>query len=405
MTDALFAGVRLPVRFLHCPALFRQAREFFHAWPLEICQTPARECSIQVAASGLETTGYDISAPWLKAPLHEPTVTSALCSLSIELIAAFCKEHDMLCLHAAAMGFQEEHTLLLGGNHAGKSTLIARLMADGCTSCGDDLIGITPRGNIFSFGIAPRLRLPPPPSRPLLDFLSQHKGIGDTRYQYIKADSPLIASFGYTAPLTRIVMLQRQSEGPVELIPLTQSSGLEGLLSHYVMQRGSAEAVFRQASAIMQHIPAACFRYASLDETASLLKKVPDKTHSATPEAAVEAPYRGRTRKLRAMRSRALKPRPHSLQCYVQAPGVQAFSEYGSLFLTDSSSDAVFGLNSPGEIVWSMLEQPLSEQEASLLLQEAFPTISRSRIQRDVEELFRRLKHKKLIVPCRDSEN
>ena len=405
MTDVLFAGIRLPVRFLQCPVLFGQALDFFHAWPFEIIQDPTVACSVQMTASGQEATGYDISAPWLNSPLHEPTLTSALCSLAIELVAAFCKEHDMLCLHAAAMGFQEEHTLLLGGNHAGKSTLIARLMADGCTSYGDDLIGITARGDIFSFGIAPRLRLPLPPSSPLLDFLLQHKGIGDDRYQYIKADSPLVAPFGHTAVLTRIVMLQRRSDGPAEFIPLTQASGLQGLLPHYVMQRGTAEAVFRQASAIMQHIPAGCFRYASLDEAASLLKQFPAEPHAAPPAATVSPSYRCRTRRLRAIRSRAIKPRPRALQCYVQAPGVQAFSEYGSFFLTDSSSDAVFGLNRPGELLWNMLKQPLCEQEASLLLQEAFPSISRSRIQRDVEELFSRLKHKKLIVPCRDTED
>ena len=59
--------------------------------------------------------------------------------------------------------------LMFGANRAGKSVLTARLMAAGHIGCGDDMIGMTEEGEIVSFGIPPRLRLPLPRSRPCPD--------------------------------------------------------------------------------------------------------------------------------------------------------------------------------------------------------------------------------------------
>ena len=398
MTDVHFTGLRVPIRFVDCPSLLGQAKNFFHAWPFELCAASTENAVIEVSAYEQEKNGYDISAPWLSRALHEPTAASALCSLSVEIVAAFCEEHDMLCLHAAAAEIQGNTVLLLGDNHAGKSTLIVSLMADGCISYGDDLIGMTAQGQIFSFGIAPRLRLPLPPSETLHDFVRQNGGIGDERYLYVNADTPFSAPFGHTAKPTRIVLLQREKKG--ELAVLSQQDGLLEILSHYVMRKGTAEAVFRQAATLTADTPVLLFRYSSPDEAVSDLKKTLTASTTGTPSA---VSGHDRRKRLRHRLSLSSRKRQRCREYYTQSADVRVFSEYGRLVLTDKNSDALFTLTPSGELLWNMMAQPMSEQEASLILQKAFPDINKSRIRHDVEELFKSLKQKKLITPCKET--
>ena len=84
---------------------------------------------------------------------------------------------------------------------------------------------------------------------------------------------------------------------------------------------------------------------------------------------------------------------------HIQAQGVHSFSEKTGMFLVHTSSDAIFHLNQLGQAVWKLLEAPLSETEAILLLKEAFQGIPQARIQKDISELFRALGKRGLIQP------
>lgn len=322
-------------------------------------------------------------------------MASALCSLAIELVSAFCEAHpQMTCLHAAVR-FGSGAALLLGDNHAGKSTLVSRLMAEGQVCLGDDLIGVVPGGALWAFGIPPRLRLPLPSSPKLAAFVQKNRGIRDDRYQYLRADCAFSAPFGQALPLERIIILQRRSGEHARFLPLTQDSGLMQLLPHYVMRRGSADIVLGQAAHLIREVPAFVFRYSSLDEAAdALLNRL--STDAVTPDAPpLPQPHESCT---------AMPPRespPLSRVCHIQAPGTRIRMEHGHIFLMDGASDRMYGLNRLGEALWRMLEQPLSEAEAAQLLQEAFPRTDKGRIAYDVAELFARLRHEGLILRCR----
>lgn len=395
MTDILFTDVERPVRFLHCPMLLGQARRFFHAWPHEEARLPEGDAVIHVRAFGREPGGYDIRAPWMPGPCHEPSMASALCSLAIELVAAFCESHpQMTCLHAAAVRSGNGTLLLLGDNHAGKSTLVARLMAEGRVCLGDDLIGVAPGGTLWSFGIPPRLRLPLPSSPGLAAFVQKNRGIRDDRYQYLRADCAFSAPFGQALPPDRIIILQRRSGERARLLPVTHDSGLMQLLPHYVMRRGSADIVLGQAAHLIRNVPAFVFRYSGLDEAADVLLNRP-----STDAVAPEAPHHPRPHESSPAMYARETPRL-SRTCHRQAPGTRIRVEHGNIFLMDGASDRMYGLNRLGETLWHMLEQPLSEAEAAQLLQEAFPGTDKGRIAHDVAEIFARLRHEGLILRC-----
>ena len=304
----------------------------------------------------------------------------------------------MFCLHAAAVRLHQETTLLLGNNHAGKSTLVVRLMADGQTSFGDDIIGMTERKDVLSFGIPPRLRLPLPPSDALSEFAGRHRGIHDERYQYVDAADSLSAPFGQSSPLQRIIILRRQSGGKTGFARLGRQEALQNLLPHYVMRRGSADAVLAHASMLAREIPAFLFLYSDLDEAAKLLHDVSER-RTAPPEIpAISFPCRSGTGRRPLCRRRPKSTRKASAaRVWIRNKSVRQVAACGSVFLIDDNADAVHALNAPGLAVWNMLEHPLSEEEAVLLLGEVFPDVPKTRMMHDVSTLFRTLREKRLI--------
>ena len=404
MTNVLFAGLRGPVRFLRCPRLFYQAQRFFHDWPSQHCLSDEPPI-IHIRAAAHESNGYIITSSCCNTSLREPTITSALCSLSIEMVTSFCEEHqDLFCLHAAAVGTAKGAILLLGNNHAGKSTLVSRLMADGHPCYGDDLIGITAQGNLFSFGLPPRLRLPLPPSEKLVAFARTTPGIRDKRYQYLYPDSSLSVPFGPKALPLHLVFLDRQQSGKAAYSSLMRRDALTYLLPHYLMRKGDAEAAFRHASNLTQMIPASLLQYTDVDEAAFVVQRFFDRSecshtlpasHAASqitdPEAGIYLP--------------PSDTNVHVSQAYVQAPGVKIFLESGAVFLIDSASNAVYGLNPMGEVLWRMMNHPLSAEEAVSIIYEHFKHIDKNTIIKDVSSIFNILKNKNLIIPYNDRNN
>lgn len=395
-TALLFSGLSRPVAFSGCPLLLRQARLFFYGWPSDECSRDSSPI-IRVRASAHESSGYTIHAPWLKTAVDEPTMATALCSLAIEMVAAFCEEHPhVLCLHAAAAKRGEHTLLLLGDNHAGKSTLLSRLLADGWTSLGDDLIGVMVEGKIMSFGIPLRLRLPLPPSSELARFVHSCGGIRDGRYLHLRTE-PHSAPFGTISSPTHILVLQRRSRIKAELLPLKRLAGLIRLMPHYVMRTGSAESTFRYAAELMHRTSASLFRYDDLDEAAALLRQF-SECGLSQPRAYVSS-GKGRTNIPEVQP--VIQTKEHvfkeTQEQYIRSSNVRTFHEYGRAFLVNQDTDIIYGLNRTGELLWSLLADPLSEKEATLFLHRCFPGTDRERIRRDMSSLFRELKEKRLI--------
>ena len=329
---------------------------------------------------------YCIQTAWQKRPIFEPTMTCFLCSLAIEAVMGFCRYGGPVQVHAAAVRVRERLLLLMGGNRAGKSTLTARLMLENCIGYGDDLVGITPKSAVFSFGIQPRLRLPLPPSPALQAFVREYPGESDGRYRYVDA-SALLAPFGTQQAVDACIFLHRKprTRGLLQEVAPDPAA----LLSHCVLHRGGSGA----ALAAMQHLAVSSrfFRleYDSLDEAASLL---------LAGESAVSGPLLPPETELWAESVPSARWRL-SATLYRRAEGVVLVPERQHAYLIHGEDEAIFRLNLLGRGLWLLLEQPLDAHEAVTLVQEAFPDMPAEQIRNDVLALFAALLEAGLIEP------
>ena len=378
-------------------ALLESACIFFALWPHSVTAEPPAEGALITVRH--RKGWFTLSAPWIARPLREPTPTCLLCNLGIELISAFRLTHpQILCLHAAAVTFASGTVLLLGDNRAGKSSLAARLMADGHTLYADDLVGLTPDGQAFSFGIAPRLRLPLPPSSDLAEFVRQHTGPCDGRYQYVAADPATMAPCGTSTPIRRAILLQRHSAGKARLVNLPPETIATQLAGRCFMQQGDAGLVAEQATQMAGRIPFLCLHYADLDDAARYLAAHLDTT---TPPLLPEEPVAHMAEWPRRAMADTMSV-SSGRRLYRQTDGAQLVCRGANAFLCTPDKNSLYSLNGSGRLIWQLLQSPVSAGDVAQLLQEAYPHIPAARLQRDVNRMFAHLEQAKLIIRVSD---
>ena len=73
---------------------------------------------------------------------------------------------------------------------------------------------------------------------------------------------------------------------------------------------------------------------------------------------------------------------------YRQKPGVHVRQVDDQAFLADPDTDVLFHLNSIGTAVWRLLEQPITADEITGLLVDAFPDAGKEQITGDVSSLL-----------------
>ena len=401
--DIYFSGVPRPVRLVGCEPLLVMLRDIFPTWPfrLDKCD-PASTPVIAV----LRVQGeYRIDAPWLDEPIFADTNVCAFSSLVVDLIYAWLEAApEALCLHCAASEFSGRLVVFPNTNKAGKSLLVARLMAENFTCYGDDLMALTPGGEGMSFGVPPRLRLPLPASETkAADFVRAHGGQADAWSRYIASDAPFLAPFGRTRPIGALVMLMRKAEGTAELIPADSSDSLRNVVYQNLMRNGSALEVLDRSQRLTAEKPCWHLRYARLDDALAVLRRAFDETgegyccpgraqeasRASVAEKITPAPDKPRTRPLR---------RRASDSKFVRRPGVLIRQGQGEYFLVQETGNEIFHLNALGRAVWELLAEPLSEAEAVALIASVFPETPQAQIERDVVHLFMALKKSKLLL-------
>lgn len=380
----------LLMRLDSCDELLVPIQKFFGTWPFNIgLACPSNIPLLTVSRASPE--GYIVNAPWLVCPVREVSVTCLLCSLSIELIMAVCRSvPSLLHMHAAAAQLPDGVCLFLGNNHAGKSSLITRLMAEGCVGFGDDLVGIISDNEVFSFGIPPRLRLPLPPSLPLRTFVHDHTGETDGHYKYLAPGLPVLAQFGTRRKIAACIFLRRRTGGKTVLRNCTPDS--RKLLSHCVLYRGTAGAALEAMQSLSSSVPCFELEYADLDSAAELLHSqyLADMSAPAHQSIAIQSTH----------------PHRFSRQCillstlYRRKDEIILVSGEDGGYLLNEEEGSIFHLNRMGEGIWRMLEYPLSGAEVVDLLREIFPEILPEVIEQDVAQLFQQLQMSGLIEPC-----
>ncbi len=386
MTTFHFEGLPWPLRMTQTP-LREAARRFFALWPH--CCSEAEAAAVESAPGG----GY----VWRlgERMVREATEAAFLCSFSIEMVMACCERRsDLWRLHAAAVAGYGCGLLLCGAHRAGKSVLTTRLMADGWTGFGDDMVALTREGQLFSFGIAPRLRLPLPASSVLRAYVAARRGCGDRSAVYLDAAQSGTAPWGTRHAAHAVVILRRVPSGPVRLQALEPTDGITALLQRSLFDEGQAGATLHAACALLERLPCVQLSYADADRAAQCLTAWARQGLAAP--AAVPAPRAA----ARPSVGREDAFGQSSVRCWRRCEGPVFRQVDFAGYLTDARGNALYRLTPLGCALWQMLEQPLSEAQAVSLLVEAFPYAGRKRIAHDVRELFEALRRRGLTEPA-----
>lgn len=441
--DIHFQGIPGPVRLLPgaaggTPALERQLRRALGCWP-HACRAATQETSpaflVEPLADGAfrlhgaspEATDFtpyraqDAVARLRPGYSFEPSLTCLASTLAVELVAVY-EAHvgDRMGIHAAA-AVRNGHTLLFCGTHrAGKSALLARLLLDGWQGLGDDMLALSPAGEVFSYGFAPRLRLPLPPCghlAPLTEPDSPYVACGDAHYLCCDPASLPMLPWGSLLPVDAVVILDRleaSSSDSCGLLPQARQDDMREVLLRFLLRDGRAGLALRTACDLLERVPCRLLRYRTLDEAAALLDgwlTAPLSASPTSPPLPDPGPAAGPTPRKAAGPARTsprpprpLRRRPHGgyrppsapATSWRQRPGVIFRQDEDGGFLARDEETAgrdgrVFRLNGMGCALWQLWEEPGNDAELAGLLAEVFPQVPPERIRRDVTALRQRL--------------
>lgn len=414
-TGALLSALR---RVLGCwPHACRDAAATDAAPPLFLVE-PLPDGDFRLHGASPEATDFtpfrpqDACARLRPGYSYEPSLACLVSTLAIELVAAYeAQTIGLMGIHAAA-AVRDGRTVLLCGTHrAGKSALMARLLLGGWQGLGDDMLALSPAGELFSYGFAPRLRLPLPACGRLAPLLAPDSPLVACRdEQYLCCDParlPMLP-WGTLLPPDAVVILDRQEKpAACGLLPQSRQDDMRDVLLRFLLRDGRAGLALRTACDLLQRAPCRLLRYRTLDEAAGLL----DDWLAASPGAALPAPdtptpgpaplsprRTGERRPpLFRHRGRAGRRSPDTpTGVWRQRPGVTFRQAGDEGFLARDEDVAgrdgrVFRLNGMGCILWQLWEEPGGDAELAGLLAEAFPQVSPERIRRDVAVLRQRL--------------
>lgn len=408
--DIFFAGVPGAVRLHDCEGLLPALDDFFRLWPhasqpegLPAISAPPGTLPSSSSRTGprldvaQQGRGYRLRSPWLPAPRHEPSQACLLCSLAIELVAACCHACPrLISLHAAAVRLHGRTLLFCGDNRAGKSTLVARLMADAARGLGDDMLGLH-QGRIFSFGVPPRLRLPLPFSPALKRFMAERPGIRDRHYGYLAASPDRLAPWGERNRPDAVILLERRPGSRAALLTAPAATGMDNVLARFLIPDGGAPEVLRLGTQLLDALPCRILRYDDLDEAATLLTQQAPLLPPAASLPAELSPVTVASARHGRHASQPPGGTGDSRTLWRQRADLSCRQAGQSLFLTDSHGNRIFRLDGTGAVVWQLLSEPLSRDEALSLLVETFPGVPKARIRHELKQLFQALFEARLI--------
>lgn len=358
-------------------------------WPYR----EARELGAPVATVRASGGSYEVTAPD-----EEPftaTAVSAACSVIVDAVKAAIEANpSRLCFHCGSVLLGGQLVLLAGPFRAGKSSLIARMAADGHAVFGDDVLPLDEedlRG--VAIGVAPRLRLPLPASssKAMRAFVTQWATAQDDRYLYFRP--PSLAMRGANAPLGAVVLLDRRTDGPAQLLQATEGAALRSLIARNFSRADSAQELLDRLHGVAARLPRFTLRYSSLEEAAALLGRV--FVDGAPP------PERYPLAETKSMEEAAGAPAVASLNQDLllrRNPAVRMRTVDGEVFLTDAEGWGIHHLNASGAGLWRLLEQPVTTREAVDVMAAAFPAVSRQMLEQDVSDLFAALHAQGFVI-------
>ncbi|MEP9387174.1 PqqD family protein [Mesorhizobium sp. KR9-304] len=334
-------------------------------------------------------------------PIHT-TAVGAACGAIVALANAWVDERpDQLCFHGGAALLDGQLIVFPNRYRAGKSTLIARLASMGLTIFGDDILPVSADDDAgVAFGLAPRLRIPLPEaaSQTFRNFVEEHSAASDGRYCYLRLGAGLLAARGATAPLGAVVLLDRVEHGRPELLHASRSAALQALIERNFARAAPSGALLNRLHSLMDRLPRVTLRYSNFEDAAELLAA----TFASWP------PHIPTTDEFRVEVSPLAGPdivggtklaqsfAPETL--LIRNTAVTLHQVEDSLFLATPDGLSIHRLNATGAGLWTLLAEPISQDQSIEVLCDAFPDAEPRAVADDVSRLFAALLREGLII-------
>lgn len=327
---------------------------------------------------------------------REPVEASAIgaaCGVIIDLVdAMLAQQRNRLCLHCGAVEIGGRLVLFPSHSHAGKSTLVSRLAADGHRVFCDDILPLAPDDDLsgMGLGVAPRLRLPlPAHAAPAFrDYVARNTVASDGRYAYLGLRPGQLAIHGETAPLGAVVLLDRREGVRATFGRASRADALKSLIVQNQGRSAGADEILSRLHRVMDRLPRLTLRYEDLEEAAGLIGAT---FASWPPRIGAGLPGFDDTPPVDPLRDddtgRTAPPLPAGTRL-VRKPGVALRGVDGDAFLAHPDGVAVHHLNAVGAGIWNLLDEPMAAAEATDLLAAAFPDADPRLIRADVDDLF-----------------
>ena len=269
-----FTGLRRPVAFINSESLYRYIFTILRDW--EIKKIDPRDQQRPVITIRKTGSGFQRRSRWLSKPKIFRNPIGTVCDFIVDLIHAYIADNEgLLCLHCAAVKFNQGLVVFPNTYRAGKSILSLKLVSCGGQLFTDDVLPITSQGNFgMALGILPRLRLPLPEAlgEAFSNFAFKHAGPKNERYLYLKLSKREQALLGTTAPIRGITILQRDTAAKPALMKAKKSTVVRDvILRNFARQNPALEIVDRLYS-IAEKAECYTLRYATLDQAVELLE-------------------------------------------------------------------------------------------------------------------------------------
>ena len=268
-----FANLRAPVVLTGCASLSGVIGPILQGWDISPYEGPHDvEPIIRIEKSGSSFVRY---SRWLKEPVGFKDPVDAVCDFLVDLTKAYLDTASgMMCLHAADAQFNDGLVIFPSTYRSGKSTLSVELARRGVRIFSDDVLPIRNEGNLgIAPGILPRLRLPVPKDvgAGFTHFVDSRMGANSDRYQYVDLHAHELAPLGTPAPISGIVLLDRDDTHTPELLAAKESDIVKSIILRNFSLNVTATDVLDRLIAVSQQSDIHILKYANVGQAADLL--------------------------------------------------------------------------------------------------------------------------------------
>jgi len=383
----LDAGITLKVN-----AAFHEALPFiFSHWPYEIVSETSRDmfAKIELMPNGR----FAFTSPFFEKPNTYSNPLNVICSLVAELAWQRLREDpSLLCIHGAGAEFAGRLVVFPATRRAGKSTLSVAMAAAGIRMFTDDFLPVSVlddgiiRG--ISSGVSPRLRLPLPTQigEVAHAYMARCPLLTNKQYTYVKPLKTENAHFGETLPLGGFVFLERADGATAEISEISTAKALKTLIYQNFSRAGNAGDILAMLEFVALNLPCYLLKYDQAEPAIALLQTQFAAWDADLPHYAPRAKLQDEAQNGEISFSRYTDVKTGQFE---QATGVKVVSTDGQRFLTGRNGQSIHYLNQGAALIWQILSEPASLEEAVEILLAAFPEQARADIQKDVLRCFK----------------